>query len=401
MLQTKMADSANSKICSRKIVRLDDDNGKSEDKKEDKVRKKFTSLSLPLCPPRSLRQKKPSKGLDIKTGTESRKVKKAFSALPKTDDILSKQMEEKLSELTLNTGILNFQDHGRYSFTMDDFDLISVIGSGTCGEVSKMKHKPTGRVLAVKKMCQSYNAEEQKRIIMDLDVVLKSHDCQFIVACLGAFISESDVFIFMQLMETCFDKLKNSYGPIPEKILGKMTVAVVNALHYLKETHGVMHRDVKPSNILLDCGGCVKLCDFGISGRLVDSKAKTRTAGCAAYMAPERIDPPDPENPDYDVRADVWSLGISLVELATGVFPYKECKNEFEILSRIIDEASPTLPQDKEFSRNFRFFIALCLRKDRDQRPKYPQLIVEPFIKHYEKMEVNVGKWLMPCSTSV
>jgi mitogen-activated protein kinase kinase 7 len=100
---------------------------------------------------------------------------------------------------------------------MNDFDLICAIGNGTCGEVSKMKHKPTGRVLAVKvseygnyvlvqptgsrntlikkcvsfqKMCQSFNAEEQKRIVMDLDVVLKSHDCPYIVACLGAYISE-------------------------------------------------------------------------------------------------------------------------------------------------------------------------------------------------------------------
>lgn len=90
---------------------------------------------------------------------------------------------------------------------------------------------------------------------------------------------------------------------------------------------------MKPSNILVDERGRIKLCDFGISGRLVDSKAKTRSAGCAAYMAvsqefdaatnlhclfvcvqPERIDPPDPTQPDYDIRADVWSLGISLVK---------------------------------------------------------------------------------------
>ena len=71
--------------------------------------------------------------------------------------------------------------------------------------------------------------------------------------------------------------------------------------------------DIKPSNILIDEQGNIKLCDFGISGILIESKAKSRNAGCAAYMSPERISPLSPEKPDYDIRADIWSLGISLV----------------------------------------------------------------------------------------
>ncbi|KAK2511342.1 hypothetical protein Q9966_016652 [Columba livia] len=158
-----------------------------------------------------------------------------------------------------------------------------------------MRFRKTGHVIAVKQMRRSGNREENKRILMDLDVVLKSHDCPYIVQCFGTFITNTDVFIAMELMGTCAEKLKKRIqGPIPERILGKMTVAIVKALLYLKEKHGVIHRDVKPSNILLDERGQVKLCDFGISGRLVDSKAKTRSAGCAAYMAPERIDPPRP-----------------------------------------------------------------------------------------------------------
>jgi len=71
--------------------------------------------------------------------------------------------------------------------------------------------------------------------------------------------------------------------------------------------------DVKPSNILIDEYGTIKLCDFGISGVLIESMAKSRNAGCAAYMSPERIEPSDPTRPDYDIRADIWSLGITLV----------------------------------------------------------------------------------------
>ncbi|OWK50192.1 Dual specificity mitogen-activated protein kinase kinase 7 [Lonchura striata] len=170
---------------------------------------------------------------------------------------------------------------GQRRAEINDLENLGEIGSGTCGQVWKMRFRKTGHVIAVKQMRRSGNREENKRILMDLDVVLKSHDCPYII---------------------------------------------VKALLYLKEKHGVIHRDVKPSNILLDERGQVKLCDFGISGRLVDSKAKTRSAGCAAYMAPERIDPPDPTKPDYDIRADV--------ELATGQFPYQNCKTDFEVLTK-------------------------------------------------------------------
>ena len=120
-------------------------------------------------------------------------------------------------------------------------------------------------------MRRTGNSEETKRIVMDMDVVLKSHDCKEIVVCLGCFITASDVWICMELMATCFDKLlkllKTPNHAVPEKICGKVAVATLSALNYLKDKHGVIHRDVKPSNILLDYEGRVKLCDFGISGR--------------------------------------------------------------------------------------------------------------------------------------
>jgi mitogen-activated protein kinase kinase 7 len=257
-----------------------------------------------------------------------------------------------------------------------------------------MRHLPSGKVVAVKQMRRSGNKEENKRITMDLDILLACHDCPNIVQCYGYFIKDTEVWICMELMTTCFDKLlKKLKSPIPEPILGKISVATVKALNYLKDNHGVIHRDVKPSNILINEKGVVKLCDFGISGRLVDSKAKTRSAGCAAYMAPERIDPPDTSNPSYDIRADVWSLGITLVELATGKFPYHECRTDFEVLTKVIQEDPPSLPSDGLFSMNFCSFVKSCLTKDYRKRPKYKKLLEHSFIRYYEKANVNVEQW--------
>uniref|UniRef100_A0A8C7NSA2 mitogen-activated protein kinase kinase n=1 Tax=Oncorhynchus mykiss TaxID=8022 RepID=A0A8C7NSA2_ONCMY len=278
------------------------------------------------------------------------------------------EIDQKLQEIMKQTGYLKI-DGQRYPAEVSDLISEGEIGSGTCGQVFKVRFKKTGHVIAVKQMRRTGNKDENKRILMDLDVVLKSHDCPYIIQCYGAIVTNTDVFIAMELMGTCAEKLKKRIqGPIPERILGKMTVAIVSALLYLKEKHGVIHRDVKPSNILLDNKGQIKLCDFGISGRLVDSKAKTRSAGCAAYMAPERIDPPDPSKPDYDIRADVWSLGISLVELATGQFPYKNCKTDFEVLTKVLQEDPPSLPLNKTHCEH-------------------------SFIRRYEVLVVDVAGW--------
>ncbi|KAK2566892.1 Dual specificity mitogen-activated protein kinase kinase 7 [Acropora cervicornis] len=310
----------------------------------------------------------PSKPRSRRQGGHDR----ATTSRVKEDD--SAQIETKLEEITKLTGILKLREKC-LSFTIDDLDTVEEIGSGTCGQVCKMRHRQTGDVMAVKKMRRSQNKEEQKRILMDLEVVMKCHSCPFIVNCLGSFISRSDVYICMELMTTCLDKLmKKLQGPIPEDMLGKISVSIVKALNYLKETHGVMHRGkpqtqryVKPSNVLLDHNGSVKLCDFGISGRLVDSKAKTRSAGCAAYMA---------------------------VELATGEFPYRDCSTEFELLSRVMNEDPPQLPKEKGFSSNLNAFVRSCLMKDYKYRPKYHKLLRHPFILAFELKEVDLAGWL-------
>ncbi|CAG2179731.1 unnamed protein product, partial [Oppiella nova] len=108
---------------------------------------------------------------------------------------------------------------------------------------------------------------------------------------------------------------------------------------------------------------------------------------------PERIDPPDSANPSYDIRADVWSLGITLVELATGKFPYHECNTDFEVLTKVIQEDPPSLPPESGFSHNFSSFVKSCLTKDYKKRPKYRKLLEHQFIREYERKDVDVSNW--------
>ncbi|XP_030826097.1 dual specificity mitogen-activated protein kinase kinase 7 [Camarhynchus parvulus] len=298
------------------------------------------------------------------------------------------EIDQKLQEIMKQTGYLTVGGQ-RYQAEINDLENLGEIGSGTCGQVWKMRFRKTGHVIAVKQMRRSGNREENKRILMDLDVVLKSHDCPYIVQCSGTFITNTDVFIAMELMGTCAEKLKKRIqGPIPGRILGKMTVAIVKALLYLKEKHGVIHRDVKPSNILLDERGQIKLCDFGISGRLVDSKAKTRSAGCAAYMACHHS----------VTTVSPGSLGISLVELATGQFPYQNLIPV--VVTKVLQEDRgaaqedpPLLPPAMGFSGDFQAFVRDCLTKDHRKRPKYNKLLEHTFIKRYETLEVDVATW--------
>lgn len=108
-------------------------------------------------------------------------------------------------------------------------------------------------------------------------------------------------------------------------------------------------------------------------------------------MQPERIQPEDPQCPTYDVRADVWSMGITLVELGMMEFPYK-ANSDFEVLSKIMNDPPPGLPRHS-FSPMFCDFVELCLLKDVKLRPKYKKLLEHPFIRHYESKPVDVAAW--------
>ncbi|KAI3359205.1 hypothetical protein L3Q82_002729 [Scortum barcoo] len=242
----------------------------------------------------------------------------------------------------------------------DDLEQIAELGRGAYGVVDKMKHVPSGVIMAVKRIRATVNTLEQKRLLMDLDISMRTVDCFFTVTFYGALFREGDVWICMELMDTSLDKFYKKViekgKTIPEDILGKITVAIVKALEHLHSNLSVIHRDVKPSNVLINTQGQVKMCDFGISGHLVDSVAKTMDAGCKPYMAPERINP-DLNQKGYSVKSDIWSLGITMIELAILKFPYESWGTPFQQLKQVVDEPSPQLPADR-FSPEFVDFIS-------------------------------------------
>ncbi|KAM3184327.1 hypothetical protein ACTXT7_008578 [Hymenolepis weldensis] len=310
-----------------------------------------------------------------------------ISTPPASEHLELNQLKEILLK---KSGVLcyNFE---RINATKEDFIDEGQLGAGTCGVVKKMRHKTRkDLIMAVKQMhISSTCAAENKRIMMDLDVVTKCVGCPNIVKCMGIFFSMSEVWICMEVMSMSLDTLmRDTVEPFPEYVLGKIAVSIVKALDYLKREHNMMHRDVKPSNMLLSSGGDIKLCDFGISGQLKDSIANSNQFGCIGYMAPERL-----EKFKYDVRADIWSLGISLVELALKSFPYKGSQFEFAILSKIIEDPPPKLPDDGRYSTDFRSFVDACLIKDCNQRPKYPALRKTKLFLAYDRKPYDVGEW--------
>lgn len=204
-------------------------------------------------------------------------------------------------------------------------------GPGSGDITSAAAHSPsprstTGVVMAMKEIRLELDVAKFAAIIMELDIL---HRCvsPFIIDFYGAFFQEGAVYICIEFMDGgSIDKL---YGDgIPEGVLRKITMSTVMGLKDLKDKHNIIHRDVKPTNILVNSKGQVKICDFGVSGNLVASIAKTNI-GCQSYMAPERIASgglaqagANPGGGTYSVQSDIWSLGLSIVECAMGQYPY-------------------------------------------------------------------------------
>ncbi|KAF7255018.1 hypothetical protein EG68_07710 [Paragonimus skrjabini miyazakii] len=279
-----------------------------------------------------------------------------------------------------------------------DLERLSTIGRGQFGRVNKMRHKPTGRIFAVKYITPDPESIKRKQIENELQVA-KNTPCPCLVKCYGGLIHELDVLVIMELLDISLDTLRaRVYGKnqtIPENLLAYIMQRVVTGLHFLRTQMSIMHRDVKPSNLLANRLGMVKVCDFGISGTLIKSMAPTNI-GTSRYMGPERIDPK--ANATYRIESDVWSLGLSLMELSTGKLCYHGFTSMLEQMREIVNGEPLRLPTDDRYSVPLQNFVSRCLVKKPEERANYVELLESDFLRsvNVEIERENLSKFLVP-----
>ncbi|VDL19788.1 unnamed protein product [Hymenolepis diminuta] len=219
-----------------------------------------------------------------------------------------------------------------------DMEVKEELGRGEYARVHRMYHAPSKSQFAVKRLPFEVETSDRSRILNDWNVSMRTSTCPYAVLSYGALSVGCEFWVVMELMDDSLDKfLQKVYEQgktIPENLLAYIAFCVVTALEYLRKDLVTMHRDVKPSNILIDRAGHVKVCDYGVSGELKNSMAQSNTGTCR-YMAPERIDPSRSAGGGFRIQADVWSLGLTLLELATGKHPYESFVNQFELLKHV------------------------------------------------------------------
>ncbi|XP_028071006.1 serine/threonine-protein kinase BLUS1-like isoform X3 [Camellia sinensis] len=271
----------------------------------------------------------------------------------------------------------------KYPIGPEHYTLYEEVGQGVSASVHRAICTPLNEIVAIKILdferdnCDLNNIsrEAQTMVLVDHPNVLKSH-CSFV--------SDHNLWVIMPFMAggSCLHILKAAYPDgFEEVVIATVLREVLKGLEYLHH-HGHIHRDVKAGNILIDARGAIKLGDFGVSACLFNSGDRQRTrntfVGTPCWMAPEVME----QLHGYDFKADIWSFGITALELAHGHAPFSKYP-PMKVLLMTLQNAPPGLDyeRDKKFSKSFKQMTASCLVKDPSKRPSAKKLLKHSFFK--------------------
>ncbi|GJU29226.1 serine/threonine-protein kinase OSR1-like protein isoform X1 [Tanacetum coccineum] len=283
-----------------------------------------------------------------------------------------------------------------YSTNVDDYVLYEEVGQGVSASVYRAMCIPNNEIVAIKVLdfergssdLNNISREAQTMILVDHPNVLKSH-CSFV--------NEHNLWVVMPFMPggSCLHILKSAHPEgFEEVVIATILREVLKALVYLHH-HGLIHRDVKAGNILISEGGGIRLGDLGVSACLFDNGDRQRMrntfVGTPCWMAPEVME----QLHGYDFKADIWSFGITALELAHGHAPFSKYP-PMKVLLMTLQNAPPGLDyeRDKKFSKSFKQMIASCLVKDPNKRPSARKLLKHSFFKQAKSNEFIVRKLL-------
>ena len=260
-----------------------------------------------------------------------------------------------------------------------EFDLIELIGQGNYGRVYKVIHKKTGKIFSAK-IAYIEKTNEIESFKKEINILSQCNN-QYIVHYYGSYIKGHQIWIILEFCDggSLYELIKILPRNLNEEEIASLIYMILKGLLFLHENKKI-HRDVKSENILLTHEGIAKLADFGVSTQLMHSFSKKITKiGTPFYMSPEVI-----MQNKYDYKCDIWSLGITSIEMAEGEPPFSKVKG-YWVLKKIITHPPKGLKNKEKWSKEFNDFVEKCLIYEPEKRPSAKELLEHPFIIKYNR----------------